>query len=290
LKQLLSTVSQQLKWYLGLQNYLHFPKHFLAPIRNARLPRNNASDDRCDTKKSDWALSAISKISPKPRYMAGASYSMPKRAMFSSNSMGTSAPSRLSSQVPFGAANGAGRRVTSSFSPAMAVWAPQVLSRDGLGHAAVAQIPGQRARLQRLFFSQADSTTKSRAITSLAPIQTTAGWTARLAASSERTTDLSAADPRQMYQTSRKTRLDSQAVSGYPSPSMNESLASTKPATVADSGAKPGGSTMSTIHIDGSALGRWAVQYLERALGRPTTGMTGVDPRASLPRYRVSPF
>jgi hypothetical protein len=49
-------------------------------------------------------------------------------------------------------------------------------------------------------------------------------------------------------------------------------------------------SRTSTLHIDGSALGRWALQHLERALGRPTTGMTGVDPRASLPRSRVAPF
>jgi hypothetical protein len=47
---------------------------------------------------------------------------------------------------------------------------------------------------------------------------------------------------------------------------------------------------VSTLHIDGSALGRWAVQYLERALGKPATGMTGVDPRATIPRSRVAPF
>jgi hypothetical protein len=46
----------------------------------------------------------------------------------------------------------------------------------------------------------------------------------------------------------------------------------------------------STVHIDGSVLGRWAIQHLERALGRPPIGMTGVDPRASAPRSRVSPF
>jgi hypothetical protein len=47
---------------------------------------------------------------------------------------------------------------------------------------------------------------------------------------------------------------------------------------------------VSTLHIDGSALGRWAVQHLERALGKPATGMTGVDPRATIPRSRVAPF
>lgn len=49
-------------------------------------------------------------------------------------------------------------------------------------------------------------------------------------------------------------------------------------------------SSATMIHIDGSVLGRWAIQHLERALGKPSTGMTGVDPRASLPRSRVSPF
>jgi hypothetical protein len=46
----------------------------------------------------------------------------------------------------------------------------------------------------------------------------------------------------------------------------------------------------STIHIDGSVLGRWAIRHLERTLAKPASGMTGVDPRASLPRGRVSPF
>jgi hypothetical protein len=45
-----------------------------------------------------------------------------------------------------------------------------------------------------------------------------------------------------------------------------------------------------TIHIDGSVLGRWTTQHLERVLGRPATGMTGVDPRSSAPRSRISPF
>lgn len=46
----------------------------------------------------------------------------------------------------------------------------------------------------------------------------------------------------------------------------------------------------STLHIDGAALGRWAVQHLARTLGKPTTGMTGVDPRVTSPRSRLQPF
>jgi hypothetical protein len=49
-------------------------------------------------------------------------------------------------------------------------------------------------------------------------------------------------------------------------------------------------SSATTIHIDGSVLGRWAIQHLEQTLGKPATGMTGVDPRANPPRSRVSPF
>jgi len=49
-------------------------------------------------------------------------------------------------------------------------------------------------------------------------------------------------------------------------------------------------SASSTVHIDGSALGRWAIQHLERTLGKPASGMTGVDPRTNVPRTRVSPF
>jgi hypothetical protein len=61
-------------------------------------------------------------------------------------------------------------------------------------------------------------------------------------------------------------------------------------AGTAPSGDQPAKPIISTLHIDGAALGRWAIQHLERALGRPATGMTGIDPRVSPPRSRVSPF
>ena len=44
------------------------------------------------------------------------------------------------------------------------------------------------------------------------------------------------------------------------------------------------------LHLDGSALGRWAIEHLERNLRRPATGMTGVDPRLGAPRTHVAPF
>ncbi len=50
------------------------------------------------------------------------------------------------------------------------------------------------------------------------------------------------------------------------------------------------GASVSTLHIDGATLGRWAIQHLERALAKPAAGMTGVDPRVTVPRTRVSPF
>jgi hypothetical protein len=49
-------------------------------------------------------------------------------------------------------------------------------------------------------------------------------------------------------------------------------------------------SAPATLHIDGSALGRWTIQHLEHVLAKPTAGITGVDPRANTPRGRVSPF
>ncbi len=56
------------------------------------------------------------------------------------------------------------------------------------------------------------------------------------------------------------------------------------------SGAQKSQPTVTMLHIDGAVLGRWAIQHLERALGRPTSGMTGVDPRATVARSRVAPF
>jgi hypothetical protein len=54
------------------------------------------------------------------------------------------------------------------------------------------------------------------------------------------------------------------------------------------SSSRPGSG--STLHLDGAALGRWTIDHLGHVLGKPSTGMTGVDPRASIPRSRISPF
>jgi hypothetical protein len=55
--------------------------------------------------------------------------------------------------------------------------------------------------------------------------------------------------------------------------------------------ARDGGQIVgATVHLDGAALGRWAVHHIERALARPSNGMTGVDPRATMPRGHISPF
>jgi hypothetical protein len=61
-------------------------------------------------------------------------------------------------------------------------------------------------------------------------------------------------------------------------------------ASPGDPWGRPHPARASVLHIDGAVLARWTVQYLERALGGPTNGMTGIDPRAGLPRNRVSPF
>lgn len=47
---------------------------------------------------------------------------------------------------------------------------------------------------------------------------------------------------------------------------------------------------VSTVHIDGAALGRWVVEHFARTLAKPASGMTGIDPRANAPRGRVAPF
>jgi len=44
------------------------------------------------------------------------------------------------------------------------------------------------------------------------------------------------------------------------------------------------------IHLDSASLGRWTVEHLAWTLSRESTGMTGIDPRISAPRSRLSPF
>ena len=70
----------------------------------------------------------------------------------------------------------------------------------------------------------------------------------------------------------------------------DQSPSSDRGGTAGGDGSQRTRPAVSTLHIDGAALGRWTVQHLERALAKPPAGMTGVDPRASLPRSRVAPF
>ena len=44
------------------------------------------------------------------------------------------------------------------------------------------------------------------------------------------------------------------------------------------------------LHLDGATLGRWTTDHLTRSLAGSPTGMTGIDPRVSAPRSRLSPF
>lgn len=62
-------------------------------------------------------------------------------------------------------------------------------------------------------------------------------------------------------------------------------LASSRDDTPARAKAKP-----LRLHIDGHALGQWAIEHLTQTLGGPPSGITGIDPRAAPPRSRVSPF
>ena len=50
------------------------------------------------------------------------------------------------------------------------------------------------------------------------------------------------------------------------------------------------GSKSGVIHLDSTSLGRWTVEHLAWTLSRESTGMTGIDPRISAPRSRLSPF
>jgi hypothetical protein len=69
-----------------------------------------------------------------------------------------------------------------------------------------------------------------------------------------------------------------------------ESLVASPDHQPGDHQARSRAPTAVTLHLDGSALGRWAVDHLGRVLAKPAKGMTGVDPRATIPRSRVSPF
>jgi hypothetical protein len=64
-------------------------------------------------------------------------------------------------------------------------------------------------------------------------------------------------------------------------PGRQNSVGSLEPPLGENAGLSQAGS-VGVIHLDGNVLGQWVIDHLERSLSKPSTGTTGLNPRASM--------
>jgi hypothetical protein len=286
---MLKANAQRLRWYLGLRQILDWPKYFIAPIKNIGFRRARATEPFGETTSCDWPAS--------------------------SRSVGLAGPLHLASEI-----RGAAKRLPSSFS-GMVLPATRYLWRDGASASlilsprpngsigwprlkpplqAVAGFnPGRYFKFENNLLPDLSSGPLRGSfealqlagnIKSLGPVQGASRRSGELGGKSDRFAGLATPPVSGPIGTLRAARHHHQSLIETGAQVNSGAFLPNETAMAAGAAARPNEQAVSTIHIDGSALGRWAVQYLERALGKPATGMTGIDPRASRPRYRVSPF
>lgn len=288
--QIAAANASRIAWFLSLQRILDFPKHFLAPTAFAssrrRMP-GMAPDVGGSTVSPRYVMTfqgvksrgtGQSPAQSLHRHAPRASFSAPPEVRNSRSeslagnltgairwrsniaSMAPSIPNKafltytrpLKSIDKFsGIANHSNRKMEAASSSALA---PGNIVSNGLG------IPsGSRLRPD-------DQGSEA--------IRDTSGGNAKVQDSRETNGSLSAG----FRGTESSLARDPSVLLGEPSSQQG------------DSGTQRSHTSVTTLHIDGSVLGRWAIQHLERALGKPTSGMTGVDPRATVARSRVAPF
>ena len=280
---------KRIAWFLNLQRVLRFPKYFMAPLAIFRPRRSLLASDAEITETGVPSSRRESTSPTRSRRLSAPPLPMLNQAISPTDNPGLTNALRI--------ARDAMSISTSGFSP-----------RQKIPISAYFQKPAHRSErlverpvLARHEFAiptmsrQPDIDPDALAIrpeksVPLAPIPTFSSG--QRFADSERFPEPTAtargtnevAFGRGLAASNEYPPIDNASENRYDSPSSDQG--GTR------EGAQPQHNrpAVSTLHIDGSALGRWAVQHLERALGKPATGMTGVDPRATIPRSRVAPF
>jgi hypothetical protein len=280
--------ASRIVWFLGLQQILHFPRFSLAPSIVSRPGRRLAAYT------SDTAPSGGSEFRPGPTAASGTRHFRQDAFAKRNPSIG---PSRGAEATMFR------RSVTEAMTPRLSNIASRqarlkltpIAVRGGTFETHIGVRPAadgerlgpQKRHLPIVSFVHASS--GSRKSTALAPSLSRSDvqhFPEPERDQPQRRTVAGADDVfrRQRRLFANEQPQSTQRVAGDQTPWFpdREATAASEP--------QRRKSGVSTIHIDGSALGRWTVQHLERALSKPTTGMTGVDPRAAVPRSRVAPF
>jgi hypothetical protein len=280
--------ASRIAWFLNLQRILRFPRHYLAPVMLSRL-RHRPEADNPDTPARGLPSFSTGSTPFRRQNHPAQAFSAPMRAATSSNARGTAAIPR-SAMV-----------AASDLRAAPLRWrAPQELSHVVVRHqafrrhawadtAAGKELQDSRSPHRPLGVSRGRSTRSAGAL-ALAATQVVAPPHAFLERDPGRDPRSIATDTGLATRVANARLTSNRAVSNQNPSNEPGQLSSPEAGPMHSERPEGSRSAVSTIHIDGSALGRWAIQYLERALGKPATGMTGVDPRATIPRSRVAPF
>jgi hypothetical protein len=281
--------AKRIAWYLDLQRVIRFPRYFMAPVAASRVRRKLAIDVADSTTRGIPSYQNGPNASTRPSHIALAAFSPLRRAVASVVGLpGTKSwrlPTTAGSELP---SNPLGGRAPGS--PVRVMRGDQTVqtynTANGVGRGRFsASGPGYRS-----LKPSGNRPTGSGTSISLAP----AHIHSRSGEFSER--DFNKISNHTTAETggtlgSQNHLLRSEQPLWNRGPAHQDQWLSNDQDRAANSDQpQQNRSAISTIHLDGSVLGRWAIQYLERALGKPTTGMTGVDPRATIPRTRVAPF
>jgi hypothetical protein len=286
---MLRTNTKRIAWFLSLQQILRFPRFFMAPSTIFRPGRGSSASDLETAGKSNLSTQGNQAASARSNTFPALSLPVSKRTTSPIDGVG------LSNALHF--VRSAASTATSDLPPWRAIPNLNTIAKPGRSFETY---PEQRAAVGREFSAPeerspsigglGDPMFTSKDLTPLAPIG---------ASSPERglrTFDVSLDPPPTTTDTGETPPRNPSLLRGeQPIFSQSSTVQYQSPLSDQDGKAennqpKRGKPTVSTLHIDGSALGRWTVQHLERALGKPATGMTGVDPRATIPRSRVAPF
>lgn len=280
--------SSRIDWFLKLQRLLDFPRHFLAPSRGRDTRRPPAGMALDDEKWSDQSVRTDSVP------MAGL---LQSRILLLSPLL-----RRPSADRP--AFSGTAPSLARTFPPHCAVWPlrPQVAGMPAIklprGSAVpLSYLPRAAKRPEPLAVQQLSKggsiqTGLHRGPTqavSLAPID--AGSRSQTYEPSEPFCSRATQETRPAEALAARRPVSvpeiMNSAAWFEDEQLPETDSSQRGLDGQPSDSKP---NVSILHIDGSVLGRWALQHLEKSLGKPAAGMTGVDPRAAVPRTRVAPY
>jgi hypothetical protein len=286
---MLKADATRIAWFLSLQRISHFPKYFMAPPRFPRRGRSAVVGDLDIAPGHDPSSRSDRMAPPQRNGFQALAVPMLQRAMSPVNSFDRMTILRLIMEagplLPAGAA-----RSRELWNSPRFVTMGHTFDGSSRRQGAARQESSAPRRNQGVSAGSGEAQVGLEKLSPLAPIQfrsqkqdlreprtdPASSWT-------EPGTGASFSAQSPVLSTEQPSSTPGLAPQ-YQSPSPDQD------GTAAGGRSQRNRPTVSTLHIDGSALGRWTVQHLERSLGKPSTGMTGVDPRAAVPRSRVAPF